>query len=62
MNDNLLNSMLLEYMLVTLDRYQNEVDRVVHRLSYWDVFSSDYYDLMVCKVRLDCLSSEFSDS
>lgn len=57
--NNLLVDFLLEYMLNTLERAHNDVIDIRQRFNYSDVFTDDYYALMINSVRYDCLSCEF---
>lgn len=51
--------MLLEYMLNTYNRYELDYLNVKNSIDYHGLDADSYYRLLVCEIRLDCLSSEF---
>lgn len=48
-----------EYMMNTYSNLEKDLQRVKNRISLYGLSSDDYYDLLVCEIRLDTASSLF---
>lgn len=59
MRDDLFVNMLLEYMNNTYNRYERDFQLVRNRIDVYGLNADDYYDLIVCQIRLDCAASQF---
>lgn len=58
-NGDIFKQLILEYMINRFDSLKYDYDVVKHRIDFRDINSNDYYDLLVCEVRLQAVAHEF---